>query len=120
LILGKIFAAFSGTQHIVFSLNDKPIPPKTALALASILITYGDSYSKYGADGKLEDYWCDGGEKVVIPPAYYDEAKLKLDCEKTILCPYFQRPGPTNVFVGSCVISLLKTNEQYGIFFCDA
>jgi hypothetical protein len=109
------------TVHLALKLackRCKLIPDETA-EFATITLTFGDTFSKYGADGKLEDFWCDGGEKVVVPPEYYDEAKLKLACDKTVLAITLA-VGPTNVFVQSVALGeQVSFHVQYGIFYCD-
>jgi hypothetical protein len=63
---------------------------------------FGDSYSKFNDDGQVEDYWCDTGEKIVVPPQHFDYKYMALKCNISAL----------SVFHNSDLSSLFVTSFQ--------
>jgi hypothetical protein len=73
-----------------------------------------ETYTKFGADGKLEDYWCSTGEKLVIPPEYISSSEFSLACE------------PTAILIDTKPISIFSSTfgdhnkiRTWTRFFCD-
>jgi hypothetical protein len=78
-----------------------------------------ETYSKYGAGGQLEDYWCSSGEKVVIPSAFKLAASTyKLECSPTFLYFNFVYPGTPSTEVSCYKIDYQKLSTTF-VFFCD-
>jgi hypothetical protein len=62
---------------------------------------YDETFTRIGANGQLEEYWCSTGERIVIPPEYFYPQYYSLDCMPTALVMAFSIPGPTPIFIRS-------------------
>jgi hypothetical protein len=73
-----------------------------------------ETYTKFGADGTLEDYWCSTGEKLVILPEYITATEFSLACEPTAI---FIDPDPISIIVNT--FGYHEKINTWARFFCD-
>jgi hypothetical protein len=84
-------------------------------------VLFDETFTKYGADGSLEEYWCSSGAKVVTPPpttGFYNA----LDCKPTALVMSFTIPtGPQPIYIQSVAYKFDDAiTHDYVKLFCDA
>jgi hypothetical protein len=83
-------------------------------------ILYDETFSKFDANGKLEEYWCSSGAKIVFPSAHYKAREHTIDCLPTALVMVYTAPGPTPIFIRTPDFDLYDRNDHaYIKLLCD-